>query len=348
MALSSSSVSGFGENIIKVGDFSDNILNSKDIGRKSAWNKEIAERYARVPVVRLLDDQEFLGKTFKPHDPITGEIPSDSHLWQCHREDIILLWKLRKSHGVNLALFLEAIGSGKSLKAATILYLLSYEILTDWNFYERFHMVPKSRVSLITMSRTYRQSKEVMFDYVVPLYDCQFFNTYFPAKINFEDVRQAKRFPDNLRLPNNLWIFAGTGEAGSALGFSPYGVVIDEANHLRFSSASVRAEAIVTGGRHDEAEQMYNVAGGRIGSRFRVDGVEHGLLVMLSDPRFLGDFTEKKYKQALNASDFERIDAERFVGNKTFCVRRSIWGAKPWAFSGETFKFDTDTYKIVG
>jgi len=309
------------------------------------WGPKEQDRYSNVDIEEFITGEEFLGPLLKETDDGSGnKVPG---LWPCHKEDLILLNDFRRTHDVDLFVDIEAIGSGKSFKAATFASWGVFEIYTTPQFYQKFRMAPGSEVSIICMGRTAAQSKDVTYRKVLPFLYTDFMKKYFPPKFDIAKFEAGERFPGMLQLPGNKFIFPGTGNAGRALGYSPYIGIVDEANHLQLTAESKRAEGIAYGGKYDAAEQIFTAIGGRIGSRFRLGGKNHGAMIMMSDPRFVGDFLERRFEESSKAKDFYRVDKDRFVGGKTFCVRRDHWTAKPWAYCGETFKFDTDKLVVI-
>lgn len=328
---------------------------------KTNWSKELREEYSNLTVSDYLDGEDFLGpllwKRVQPGDEVSphrlykkdkkGDLYKHT-LYPCHRKDIEILWELRKTHDVDTVVDIEAIGAGKSLKAATIGNICLHEIYTTPGFHEKFNMNFGDEVSIIIMGRSAVQSSLVTYKKMIPMLNTKFLSKYFPPPIDFAEVEMRERLPSVVKMPFGPMIFPGTGNADSALGFSPYVAIIDEANHLVLTPESKRAAGIAYGGRYDAAEQMYSAIGGRIESRFMIGGKNYGLIIMMSDPKYMGDFLERKYLEARRAPDFMRIDRWRFYGARMFCIRRPLWVAKPWAFSGKMLKFDTESLSIVG
>jgi len=306
----------------------------------------LRKRLHDLSMDEFLDSPEFLGNLLWDTNSETDK--KICRLFPCHREDLNLIFQFRKSHGIWLVIDIEAIGSGKSFKNGIIGAAILKEIYTAPNFYEKFKMAHGSEVSLIFMGKTATQSKWVTYRKFVPFLKSPFFQKYFPPNINFEKFDKAEKFPDRIQLPRNILIFPGTGHAGSALGYSPYYIGVDEANHLELTADTKRAEGLASGGVYDAAEQICEMGGGRIASRFTMGERIWGLMVMMSDPKYKNDFLERKFEEAKKAKDFYQIDSQRFVGGGMFCIRRSLWEAKPWMFAGpdgkiKTFRFDVDS-----
>jgi hypothetical protein len=79
---------------------------------------------------------------------------------------------------------------------------------------------------------------------------------------------------------------------------------------------------------HDVAEDMFNALHSRIKNRFG----DKGLIVMISSPRYVDDFIEKKMKEAQ-------------VNPQIFSTRKKLWEAKPAScFTGRWIDFKE--YKI--
>jgi len=113
---------------------------------------------------------------------------------------------------------------------------------------------------------------------------------------------------------------------------------VDEANFLEVVEDSKRAaESEET---YDAAEEMYNAIMNRMASRFmRPDGTLPGLICMCSSPKYPGDFTSRKRREAQKLG----------LSSGIFWKRRPLWVAKGPKFyqSGEYFYVDTDKLKVI-
>lgn len=287
--------------------------------QKSRWDEKDQVEFEKIPIKKLLDDPYYGG---------------GDELWEPHKRDLIELWERRKKHGVNTFVDIEGIGSGKTHKFRHAMRLLMLEVITKVDPLAYYNLDPKGQgISFVCMSRNAQLAKEVTFKTVLKVFDCPFFNTYFPPQVDLAQIEVSKRYPSLLRFPKDIVIFPGTGSALSAVGYNLFGGGVDEANYLEVVDSSKKA---FVGKFYDAAELMYNAIMARILSRNLP-----GLLMMFSNPRYEGDFLER---MALRAKRDSTI----------FVRRRCTWEAQPSVnndgttrFCGDTFNFDVYNRKIV-
>lgn len=206
------------------------------------------------------------------------------------------------------AVFCEGIGAGKSFKASIIITYMLYRVLCLKNPQAHFGLAKGSTICFINMSIRAEQSRKVVFGEIKARIDNSpwFIKHYMPDP----DVRSELRFP------KNVIVFPGNSKETFPLGFNIYGGVMDEA--AWYTETDI----------HDVAEDMFNALHNRIKNRFG----DKGLLVMISSPRYVDDFIEKKMREAET--------------NKTiFARRRTLWESKPASHFCGTW-IDFQTYKI--
>jgi len=282
------------------------------------WNKATIQEFKGVDVETLLTDPYFLNLK----DTVFPGV------W----EDIIDLWEERKKREVNLALFLEGIGSGKSMKASIIAWLLSYELCMHENPQKHYGLADNSIIAIMLLSRTETQTRRVIFTYVWDRFQSQFNKDYFPVNPKFSRELRIER--------NRTCIYAGTSSALSALGYNAYSGVVDEANFLEVIEDSKKG----AGDIYDAAEEIENAIMNRMTSRFMRDGVIPGMLCMISSPLYPDSFMERKIQQ------IEEMGLEEL---KAFYRVRPTWEAKGEKFFPEFFKdneyieVDLDTLEII-
>lgn len=270
-------------------------------------------------------------------------------LYPAHRDDIIELFE-RKDAGANIYTFFdcEAMSAGKTYKAAVILWILIYRLLCRNQPQEYLGLDRDSVLSYICMSRDDKKAKRVTFTKIIPFFDCQFFNDYFPPVVGFRLLREyaqgtRKFYPSEIRFPKSIVLFPGTGQAASALGYDLLGGIVDETNYLEYVERSKRQ----TGDQehlYDAAEDMYRHVLGRMEGRFMFGGklpVEC-LLTLISSHRYKNDFLDRKIKECREGKN-----------QRAMYRWRSLWEAKPPVhknrviWSGEVFSFDTETMEVV-
>lgn len=278
------------------------------------WNTASIEEYKNIPLDTLLNNDYFLGLEGVLYDGVYA--------------DLVDLWDEKAKRDVNLAVFLEGIGAGKSFKASIILWLLWYELSMSENPQRKYGLASDSIMAIMLMSRSATQSRRVVYNYTWDRFQTGFNRDYFPADPKYTSEIRINR--------NRTCVYAGTSSALSALGYNLYSAVIDEANFLEVTEDSSKAD----GEAYDAGEDMYNAIMNRMTSRFMIHGKIPGIIVCISSPRFPDSFMERKIKE---------IKAIGEIESKAFWRQRSLWEAKgPKYFNmDEYFTIDTETLEII-
>tara|TARA_B100000424_G_C22939800_1_gene500107 strand:- start:1478 stop:2419 length:942 start_codon:yes stop_codon:yes gene_type:complete len=278
------------------------------------WNDETIKQFRDVPIETLLNDPYFLGLEGRLFDSVYN--------------DVVDLWNDRKNRQVNLAIFLEAIGAGKSFKSSIILWLLWYEMCMHKNPQQAYGLADNSVICIMLLSRSEVQSRRVVFTYCWERFQSGFNKDYFPANPRFSREIRIDR--------NNTCIYAGTSSALSALGYNVYSAVIDEANFLEVTEDSKKSNEEM----YDAGEEMYNAVMNRMTSRFMRQGVIPGVIVLISSPRYPDSFLERKIKEGKSVG-IEKLNM--------FIRSRSLWKAKGSKYfdMSKYFEVDTDTLEIL-
>ncbi len=224
--------------------------------------------------------------------------------WPSIKDDLEELFNGRFTE----AALCSSIGSGKSFAASVIMAYLVYKTLCLKNPQKYFGLAKGSSICFINVSVRAEQSRKVVFGEIKSRIDNSpwFQNNYPPDP----DIRSELRFPKGIS------VFPGNSKETFPLGFNVLGGVMDEAAWYTETDD------------HDVAEEMFNALHGRIKNRFG----DKGLLVMISSPRYVDDFIEKKVKEAE-------------TNKNIFARRRMLWESKPaHCFCGKTIDFQG--YKI--
>jgi len=201
------------------------------------------------------------------------------------------------------AVFDEGIGSGKSYKTSLILSYLVYRTLILKNPQRFFGMAEQTNIYFMNMSVTAQQASNIVFGEVRS------------RVINSPWFNQFGYLPDptiksELRFPKCIKVVPGNSKETKPLGYNLFGAVMDEAAWYTETQD------------HDVAEEMYNALFNRIKNRFG----ERGLLVIISSPRYVDDFIEKKMLEAK-------------TNPHIFARRKPVWLAKPTtAYCGKMFQ----------
>jgi hypothetical protein len=287
---------------------------NKEGGSLYDWDDKAIAQFHDVPLETLLMDDYFLGL--------------DGLLYDSVYNDIVDLWGERRKREVNLAVFLEAIGAGKSFKASVILWLLWYEMCMHKSPQRHFGLVGNSIIAIMLLSRTEVQSRRVVFTYCWERFQSGFNRDYFPANPRYSREIRIDR--------NNTCVYAGTSSALSALGYNVYSAVIDEANYLEVTEDSKKTDEEM----YDAGEEMYNAVVNRMTSRFMKRGKIPGIVVLISSPRYPDSFLERKIKECKAIGETKL---------NMFWRMRNLWEAKGPKYFDMTkcFEIDTETLEIT-
>ena len=224
--------------------------------------------------------------------------------WDSVKDDLQELF----SGNYTEAVFCEAIGAGKSYKSSIIIAYMVYKTLCLRDPQRYYGLAKGSQICFINMSIRAEQSKKVVFVGIKARIDnSPWFRKFYSPN---PDIRSELQFP------KNIIVFPGNSKETFPLGYNILGGVMDEAAWYTDIET------------HDVAEDMFNSIHSRIKNRFG----DRGLLVMISSPRYVDDFIEKKMKEAE-------------TNKKIFARRKMLWESKPLHyFSGEWIDFEG--YKI--
>lgn len=311
-------------------------------------NSELGKRKQRAT---LSDEEKRQITTMTPrellHDPDFFGNVGGKGIWDAHLEDIEELWRRRRSdEGVCLFVDIEGTSSGKTTKAAVITVLLIIELLTTIGLREKFHLLPHSKITLMCLSRSSVQTKEVTFDRIVPFFASPFFDKYFPPNFRAQDydpvTRTFQNYPSVIRFPGGIFLTPATGDVLSTVGYDIYGGTLDEANYMEVVAKSEKSKG-ETSGKFDAAEIAFDEIMSRIGGRFNDGEKTHGLLVMLSNPRYKRDFLDRVVTLVS-----EGRQSEYPTLPPTMVRRRDAWEPRPAELiSKYWFVFDMEAMKIV-
>lgn len=219
--------------------------------------------------------------------------------WDSIKDDLEELF----SGNYTEAVLCQAVGSGKSFASSIIIVYMVYKLLCFKDPQKYFGLAKGSQICFINMSIRAEQSHKVVFGEIKARIDnSPWFRIHYPP----DPTTRSE-----LRFPKGVIIFPGNSKETFPLGYNILGGVMDEAAWYAETDT------------HDVAEEMFNALHNRIKNRFG----DKGLLVMISSPRYVDDFIEKKMKEAEN-------------NKKIFTKRKSLWEAKPALyFSGEWIDF---------
>lgn len=211
----------------------------------------------------------------------------------------------------NEAVFDEGIGAGKSYRASIIISYLVYRTLILKDPQTFLRLAKGSGIYFINMSIRSEQAKKVVFGEI-------------KARIeNSPWFRKKGYLPDDnikseLRFAKNINVIPGNSKETFPLGFNLLGGVMDEAAWYTDTED------------HDVAEEMFNALYNRMKNRFG----DRGMLIMISSPRYVDDFIERKMEEAK-------------TNPKIYSRRATSWQHRPKSmFSGEVMEVEGYTIPI--
>ena len=122
-------------------------------------------------------------------------------------DDILELYEERKKRDINLCVFVEGIGSGKTTKAGLITWLQWLQLSCRGNGDPRdyYNLAPGSKIAFSIMNRTEKLAQKVTLNKMMTRWECPFNRDYFPRDENFKNEIVIPK--------NDTGIFAGTGNA---------------------------------------------------------------------------------------------------------------------------------------
>lgn len=283
-------------------------------GATFAWGKEQIREFKNTSIDTLLRDPYFLNLDGVMYDSVYN--------------DICELWEERKNREVNTAVFLEAIGSGKSFKASILLWLLWFELCMYESPQRHFNLAERSVIAVMLLSRSETQSRRVVFQYAWDRFQSGFNKDYFPANPRLSREIRIER--------NRTCVYAGTSSALSALGYNVYAASIDEADFLEVTEDSKKSYD----DKYDAGIEMYNAVMNRMSSRFMIHGVIPGIIIIMTSPATPDAFAETKIKEIISLGP---------EISKGFWRRRSLWEAKGKKFFNlnSWFEVDLETLDIL-
>lgn len=206
--------------------------------------------------------------------------------------------------GYNEAALCWGIGAGKSFFSSLAISYLVHRTLCLRDPQGYYGLAPGSTIAFLNMSASAGQAQRVVFNEIKQRLTASPWFRRFCARYGKDGLQVLS---GEIRLPKQLVVVTGNSAETCPLGYNLLGAVLDEAAFL-----------LSTGdGRHDAAEEIYHALRQRITSRF----FGRGLLVLISSPRHVGDFIERKLAEG-NAEPAEGSAAARAGWGPSRAVRR--------------------------
>jgi hypothetical protein len=191
--------------------------------------------------------------------------------------------------GYQEACFDEAIGTGKSFKTSIIICYGLHHLLCLKNPQSYFGKDKSTLIAIMNMSINANQARKVVFGEIQSKVDnSRWFRRYHTDP----NVRSELRFD------KKITVIAGHSGARYPLGYNLIMAVMDEASFYNATPLE------------DTAQVMYYNLQSRIKTRFHPHA---GLIIMISSPRYVDDFIERKMKEA------------ELFPERIFSRRRAVW-----------------------
>lgn len=241
------------------------------------------------------------------------------------RKDIIELFKGKPFEWDKaIAYFYEAIGTGKSLRAAVVITYISHCLLCLYSPAEYFGLKKNTKILISNCSSTEHNANEIVFDYAYDLItSCPWFmENYLPKTnegyISFDESPSKAKNKELGRIYKNIIISAGTSMPTSIAGFALFCGIIDEATLFPKTAKKCRASSLLRSMKT------------RLKSRFG----NKGMIIVCGSPQEQGDFMQKEISKL-------KLDDE-----KVMVVNRPLWESKLEDPKDGYFWFDTENYTI--
>lgn len=225
--------------------------------------------------------------------------------------ELIAIGEEVEKRGTREIVILAGIGSGKSFFAQVFSLYMVHLLLCLKDPHQYFHLANDKPITVINMGTSHLQAKRVIFRGISTLFQqCPWFRQF-----------ESHVLATSIAVDNNrIELVCGNSKEETPLGLNIVCAVLDEAAfYLDNEEKSV-------------AENIYNGLRARISSRFG----KRGMLLMISSPRFEGDFICTKYREGLKYP--EQIAAFQLPTWKAKDRERMV---------AQVFVFDRQTMRIV-
>jgi hypothetical protein len=202
-------------------------------------------------------------------------------------------------------LYIAGIGSGKSYVSSMAIAYILYKILCLKDPQKQFGFATGTKIAFLNIATNFSQAKDVVFSEIKNRIDNNpWFQMYYSPDPKIKSL---------LRFGKNLHVLPVGSNEESPLGYNIFGAIIDEASfHVATKDK-------------DYAEEAYHQIKKRIRSRF----LKEGKLFIITSPRYVYDFAEKKFNEDESPSLYK--------------ARTSLWAAKAEDYAGSP-KFDLGKY----
>lgn len=227
-------------------------------------------------------------------------------VWASVKNDICDFY----ASGMHEAMFLEAIGAGKSTKSAIISAYEIHRVLCLKDPQKTLGVLPDSKLTVMNMAPRAAQARKVVFGKIMALVKGgHWFRTRFPADPGIIT---------ELRFPKNVYAIPGNSRETFPIGFDIICGVLDEADFYTDAEG------------HDVADEIWLSMQRRLESRWA--NTWDWKLVAITSPLNEDGFSARKMR---DPNIFQR--------------RRTLWEAKPDQYAGQFVTWEPakgETYEI--
>ena len=202
-------------------------------------------------------------------------------------------------------LYIAGIGSGKSYVSSMAIAFVIYRLLCLKDPQKYFGFAKGTKIAFLNIATNYSEAKDVVFSEIKNRIDNNpWFQTYYPTDPKIKSL---------LRFAKNLHVLPVGSNEEAPLGYNIFGAVLDEASF----HVATRDK--------DYAEEAYHQVKKRIRSRFG----NKGKFFIITSPRYIYDFAERKFNDDENPSLYK--------------IRVPLWVAKAEEYK-DSPKFDLGEY----
>ena len=218
----------------------------------------------------------------------------DQYCWPEVKKELIEFYRGNYSEAV----LDKAIGGGKSFWASIAATYEAYRILCFKDPVKQFKLAPKSKIAFMNMSLNATNARDVVFgDILARIEDSPWFKINAPHNPRKRSVIEFTA--------KSVYIIPGNSKETFPSGYNIFSAIIDEAAWY-IEKKNAQGKYI------SKAEEIYSAMKRRITSRFGL----FGKIIIVSNPRYVDDFIEKKMKEA---------ESDPAI----YSSRKTLWDMKP-------------------
>lgn len=231
--------------------------------------------------------------------------------------------------GYNEALFTGAIGVGKTTRATIITAYNLYVLSCYKDPQAKLGLMPKSEIVIAMLNKNADLARNVTYKKFRSLI-AQI--PYFAKEFPFDETVESK-----MQFPNDIVVIHAAATNDKLLGMDVVSGIVDEINFFEVVEKSKRS---ATGGKYDQAMEIYNGMVRRIKSRFLgVDSLT-GCLSVVSSRSHVGDFTDRRMKEV-------EEELARGEPNKTYIDDKPQWEMLPALRPDGRVRFSGNTFMVA-